>query len=393
MNSWKRIPIVDLCAAHVDCVNRTAPVVEGPTPYKMLRTTNVRNGYVDTRNVRYVTEEVYKRWTRRLVPKYGDVLLTREAPLGGVGKLRSDDNVFLGQRLYHFRPDPELLDSDFLVYSLMGHDLQSQIRGFGSGATVEHMRLEDIPKLEFLAPPIEIQKKISQVLSLYDELIENSEARIRILDAMARLLYKQALARDSKISLGPIIVSQYWTFISQNVQNYEGTKSYYATADFDGLTVLGEGINYTFLERPSRAQKQPAPNSVWFARMKDTYKIPWYGDINSYDANRQILSSGFAGFLANEQDFWPLLFLMISSEEFHVQKDLFCTGATQMSLTNEGLGRIEMPILGESSARNIGKSCKPLLDLMMTLQLRIKLLRRTRDYLLPCLISGKINFL
>jgi len=157
----------------------------------MLRTTNVRNGYVDTENVRYVTEETYRKWTRRLVPKRGDVILTREAPLGDVGKIRTDDTVFLGQRLYHFRPDPKKLDTDFLLYSLLADDLQSQIMGFGSGSTVEHMRLEDIPSLEFNVPPLPVQQRIAGILSAYDELIENSQQRIIILESVARALYRE----------------------------------------------------------------------------------------------------------------------------------------------------------------------------------------------------------
>ena len=189
--NWERVPIVDLCAEHVDCVNRTAPVVDEPTPFKMIRTTNVRNGFIDSDNVRYVTEETYKRWTRRLVPKRGDVILTREAPLGGAGKVRSDDHIFLGQRLYHFRPDPNKLDADFLLYALMAPDLQGQIRALGSGATVEHMRLGDIPSLEIEAPALSVQRRIGGILSAYDELIENNQRRIKILEEMARSFYRE----------------------------------------------------------------------------------------------------------------------------------------------------------------------------------------------------------
>ena len=188
---WTRVPIVGLCAKHVDCVNRTAPVVDGPTAFKMIRTTNVRNGFIDTEKVRYVTEATYKRWTRRLVPQRGDIILTREAPLGDVGKLRTDDYVFLGQRLYHFRPDPGRLDADFFLYSLMAPDLQGQIRSFGSGATVEHMRLADIPKLEIAVPPLPIQRQIGRAVAAYDNLIENNTQRIKILEQVARALYRE----------------------------------------------------------------------------------------------------------------------------------------------------------------------------------------------------------
>ena len=188
---WCRVPIVELCEAHVDCVNRTAPIVDSPTPYKMIRTTNVRDGYIDTENVRYVTEETYKKWTRRLIPKRGDVILTREAPLGEVGKIRSGDQIFLGQRLYQFRTNPKKLDADFLLYALLYDDLQGQVRGYGSGATVEHMRLEDIPCLEISLPRIEDQRKIASILSAYDNLIENNLRRIKIMEEMAKNLYRE----------------------------------------------------------------------------------------------------------------------------------------------------------------------------------------------------------
>ncbi|MGG7056048.1 hypothetical protein, partial [Nitrosomonas sp. ANs5] len=62
---WKRVPIKDACESIIDCVNKTAPVVDYLTRFKMIRTTNVRNGRVDVRDVRYVTQETYLQWIRR----------------------------------------------------------------------------------------------------------------------------------------------------------------------------------------------------------------------------------------------------------------------------------------------------------------------------------------
>ena len=100
--NWPVAGIDEVCELIVDCVNRTAPVVDGPTPYKMIRTTNVKGGKVNLSEVRYVTEATFQMWNRRTTPKQGDVLLTREAPLGEAGILQSHDKVFLGQRLMHF---------------------------------------------------------------------------------------------------------------------------------------------------------------------------------------------------------------------------------------------------------------------------------------------------
>jgi type I restriction enzyme S subunit len=241
-------------------------------------------------------------------------------------------------------------------------------------------------------PVLPVQRRIAGILSAYDELIENNLRRIRLLEAMAHALYRECLhLADAAAPPHTVTECDYWTFISANVALYQGTKRYYATADVEKLAITGAGIDYSFPEKPSRAQKQPTPFSVWFARMKDTYKIAWYGKFNSQSADSSLLSSGFAGFQALDPVYFPLLFLTITSAEFHAQKDLFCTGATQMSLTNEGLGRIQMPIPKEPLARRLGMQALPLLNRMLTLQLTIQNLRRTRDLLLPRLMSGQIR--
>src|SRR5579862_5326428 len=178
--TWPERPINQVCSHVVDCVNRTAPIVDYETPYKMLRTTNVRGGFVDTTKVRYVTEETYQRWTRRLIPQRGDVFLTREAPLGDVGRLMSDDQVFLGQRIFHYRADPEKLDGLFLAYVLQSPKVQGRIRGVGLGATVEHAKVGEFVRLLIPVPPVDIQARIGETLSAYDDLIENNRRRIAL---------------------------------------------------------------------------------------------------------------------------------------------------------------------------------------------------------------------
>lgn len=162
---WRRTCIQDVCDSIVDCPNRTAPKLDNPSPYKMVRTTNVRGGRITLENVNYVSEETYRRWTRRQVPQRGDVLLTREAPLGEVGMLCTDDKVFLGQRLVSYRADPKKLDSHFLLFALQSLDLRRQINAFGSGATVQHMRVPDSKALMMNVPPLAKQKQIAADLN------------------------------------------------------------------------------------------------------------------------------------------------------------------------------------------------------------------------------------
>jgi type I restriction enzyme, S subunit len=198
------------------------------------------------------------------------------------------------------------------------------------------------------------------------------------------------IATSEKNNANGTLEKRLWDSADQFRAN-SSTKRYYATADIDGLAIHGAGIDYTFAEKPSRAQKQPTLFSVWFARMKDTYKIAWYIGVNTKSADSTILTSGFAGFQAVEPLYFPLFFLTISSNEFHAQKDFFCTGATQMSLTNEGLSRIEVPAPSKPAARRLGERTLPLLNQMLVFQLQIQNLRRTRDLLLPRLLSGQVE--
>jgi len=151
---WNRLRVDEVCLSIIDCINKTAPKVDEPTPYKMIRTTNIRNGVVDLSKVKYVSTETYQAWTRRQVPEVGDVLLTREAPLGEVGMLLSDDQVFLGQRIVSYRADPGVMNNEFLLYMFQSSDIQTQISRRASGSTVQHMRVPDTKNLDVSVPPL-----------------------------------------------------------------------------------------------------------------------------------------------------------------------------------------------------------------------------------------------
>ena len=192
----ERVQIEDVCESIMDCVNKTAPKVDAPTPFKMIRTTNVRNGRVDLESVNHVTEDVYRIWTRRQVPKRGDVILTREAPMGEVGMLLSDDKVFLGQRLVSYRANPMKLNNRFLLYALQSADLQGQIHGLASGSTVQHMRVPDSKKLQLPHPDLKEQERAVVTLDTVREESQRLaivyERKLTALEALKKTLLHQA---------------------------------------------------------------------------------------------------------------------------------------------------------------------------------------------------------
>ena len=198
-NGWDRKPIKELCESIIDCVNKTAKHVEHETPYKMIRTTNVRNGRVDVHNVRYVEEDTYKQWIRRGAPKDGDIIFTREAPVGEAGILENAQGIFLGQRTMMYRSHSEKSDNRFLFYSLMSGYCQKQIEDFSNGGTVAHMRVPDCGELIINTPPLPEQRKIAQILSTWDRGIATTEKLINASKQQKKALMQQLLTGKKRL--------------------------------------------------------------------------------------------------------------------------------------------------------------------------------------------------
>ncbi|WP_414728187.1 restriction endonuclease subunit S [Zhongshania aliphaticivorans] len=187
--------ISEACESIVDCVNKTAPKVDFETPFKMIRTTNVRNGKVNLEKVNFVTEETFNTWTRRQTPERGDLILTREAPMGEVGILDSDEHVFLGQRLVAYRVNQKKLNNYFLLYAMRSKLVQAQIHARASGSTVQHMRVPDTKLLIIPLPPIaeqlSIVEKLRQAEAYRDQLTDIYSKKLEhLIELKKSLLHK-----------------------------------------------------------------------------------------------------------------------------------------------------------------------------------------------------------
>tara|TARA_R110000772_G_scaffold268595_1_gene396633 strand:+ start:8474 stop:9391 length:918 start_codon:yes stop_codon:yes gene_type:complete len=122
--------------------------------------------------------------------------MAREAPAGNVAIIKSDEPHCLGQRTVHIRPNPELIDPDFLTYFLLAPRQQAALLKNQIGVHVGHVNMKDIRKLPLAdLPPIKEQRKRAGIISSYDDLIENNKRRIELLEESARQLYKEWFVR------------------------------------------------------------------------------------------------------------------------------------------------------------------------------------------------------
>ena len=97
----------------------------------------------------------------------------------------------LGQRTVLIRPNKEKVNPDFLNYFLLAPQQQYGLLGTANGSTVAHVNLPTIRDLEIDLPPMQTQKRIADILSAYDILIENNQKQIKLLEEAAQRLCKE----------------------------------------------------------------------------------------------------------------------------------------------------------------------------------------------------------
>ena len=395
---WPVVCIKDVCESVIDCVNKTAPTVDHPTPYKMIRTTNVRDGWINLNEVRFVEAEVFARWNRRTTPS--------EAPLGEVGMLRGNDQVFLGQRLVLYRADPLQLDNRFLLYSFRFDYLQAQIKSFGSGATVEHMRVPDAEKLLLRLPPLPIQRRIGDILAAYDNLIENNARRIKILEEMAKMIYREWFVNcrfpgheKTKMAESEVgAVPEGWPVqkVTEAVEvdpttkvPKEGMKPFVPMGSLSHSSMLITDIE----QREGNSGSKFRDGDTLFARITPCLENGKTGFVQ-FLSDSEAVGFGSTEFIVlRSRTVSPeYVYLMARSEEFRDNAIKSMSGATGRQRVQEGCFDkffIAHPTIDLLQA--FRAMVTPMFRLIYALSLKNKNLRTTLDFLLPKLISGEIS--
>ena len=179
----------DVCEFIVDCPHTTAQ--DEGQGYPLIRTPNIGKGRFDLDGVHRVSEDIYKKRNLRATPQDNDLIFAREAPAGNAAIIKNGNKFCLGQRTVLIRPNPQLVWPDFLTYFLLAPQQQYGLLGTANGATVAHVNLPTIRELEIDIPSLEEQCHIANILSAYDDLIENNQKQIKLLEEAAQRLYKE----------------------------------------------------------------------------------------------------------------------------------------------------------------------------------------------------------
>ena len=136
---------------------------------------NIKNGRIDFTSPSFTDDEHFAQRIKRAVPKAGDIVITREAPMGEVGMILEGIKCCLGQRMVLLRANERICDKHYLLYGLQSQFVQHQISwSEGTGTTVSNLRIPHLEQIRVPYVPLDQQKKISSVLYALGDKIENN---------------------------------------------------------------------------------------------------------------------------------------------------------------------------------------------------------------------------
>lgn len=146
---------------------------------------------MDLSSPSFTDEEHYLGRVKRAVPQVGDIVITREAPMGDVCQIPAGLKCCLGQRQVLLRPDPKKVDSRFLLYALQSPYIQHQIGwNEGTGSTVSNLRIPVLEALSVPTPELAAQREVAETLGALDDRITLLRETNTTLEAIAQALFK-----------------------------------------------------------------------------------------------------------------------------------------------------------------------------------------------------------
>ncbi|UOG91138.1 MAG: restriction endonuclease subunit S [Candidatus Thiothrix sulfatifontis] len=179
-------------------IGEIAEVFDGPhaTPEKIevgpyfLSISSLINGSLDLSKSAHLSETDYIKWTKRVTPQEGDLLFSYETRLGEAALMPKGIKACLGRRMGLLRPDKSKVIPEYLLYTYLSPAFQGVIvANTITGATVDRIALNELPKFRIRIPALSEQKSVAKLLSSIDKKIEINNRINAELEAMAKTLY------------------------------------------------------------------------------------------------------------------------------------------------------------------------------------------------------------
>ena len=345
-------------------------------PY--LANVNVRWGEFDLEDLPLMKFEESEQ--ERYELKYGDLVICEGGEPGRCAIWKEQiPNMKIQKALHRVRVH-DCLDYRYLFYWFLLAGKTGELDQYFTGATIKHMPGQKLKEVVIDKPPLEIQHRIADILSAYDDLIENNQKQIKLLKEAAQRLYKE------------------W-FVDLHFPGHENTKIVDGVPEGWRRGLLKELISVNY----GKDHK----------KVPDDGNIPVYGSGGLMRKCNKSLFSGEAvliprkGSLNNimyvDETFWTVDTMFYATMKqphtavfvyFFVKAfDMYSMniGAAVPSMTTKILDAMDVVIPDKETLEKFDKYAKVYFNKIKTLQGQNEQLKTARDLLLPKLMSGEVE--
>ena len=194
---WRVSKLDDVCKSIVDCPHSTPNFQPGGV--LVARTMHIKNSVFLEHEASRVSEREYQERISRAEPLPGDVVFTREAPVGEAFVIPIGMRICLGQRVMLIKPNAESLDSDYLVAQIYAGALSTRIAELTAGTTNPHLNVADVRALLIALPSPQEQAEMKCRINAMN-------ARLRSEETILLKLQKQKLGLMQDLLTGRVPV-------------------------------------------------------------------------------------------------------------------------------------------------------------------------------------------
>lgn len=413
----------DLCEAVVDCPHSTPVWTDNGA--LVLRSQNIRGGRLDLSTKSFTDEDHYRDRSRRAEVRAGDIVITREAPMGEVCMIPPGLRCCLGQRMVLLRPNALKCDGRYLLYALQSQSLREQISwSEGTGSTVSNLRIPNLKALRVPTPCMKQQEGIGSTLGALDDKIEQNRRTARSLERLAREIFRAWFVDFEPVKAKAAGAT---AFPSMPQPVFDALPTRFVDSDIGPVPEgwMPKAVSSVFEVNPARLLRkdEPAPHldmknmpteghapESWMVRPVGSGMRFMNGDtlVARITPCLENGKTAFVDFLSDGQIAWgsteyivlrpkaPLppvfAYCLARTDEFRDFAIQNMTGTSgRQRVTPTAMDHFQIAVPSAAAAFGFGEIVQPLFRCIRAVMDESRKLADMRDYLLPKLLSGDVQ--
>lgn len=403
MTNWPLVTLGEHVDLKVGFAFKSAEFTSGSEDVRLVRGSNIGQGRLKWDQARRLPVRRSQDYQPFFLEP-GDVVIAMDRPWIDAGLkwaviTEADCPALLVQRVARLRGSSTLLQ-EFIRYIVGGSEFSAFVRSKVTGVNVPHVSGAQIGSFEFRLPPLEYQHRVVEVLGAVDRLIDNNRRRIETLEAMAELIYREWFVRfrfpgheDNELvtsDLGPIPTG--W-----EVQPFLALAKFVNGFAFKP-SVHWQDVGFPIVKIKELKNGVAADTPRYHGEDIDDKYFVFSGDVLfSWSADLDAYVWGEGPALLNQHVFVVRsnalsgLFLFHSLREHMGEFRSRAQGTTMKHIKRSALKEVKTIVPDERTHDLFESIVGPMLALKLNLITQNRVIRGTRDLLLPRLISGRLD--